>query len=222
MNNLEFQLRVLIRETLDQDYKGEHEAPHASDGEVSSPLYDMVGSFGEDIYTSNAVRYFGTGQPYDQQAASIIQSVRNKPNALVTIYRAVPDVNFEIKKKIKPLADLLNYELHFGFLPIRHKRSKEQNQIIDFLEEKYKTIDNYDQQKEAILNDIKKQIEDLSNQKKKLPQINDGDWVTTIRQYAVEHGQGNLNKKYKVIQKTVRAKNIYGNGDSLVEFGYSA
>lgn len=222
---MEFNIRKFINNIIKEeleDYKGDHEAPHVSDGESSSPIYDMVNAFGEDIYTSNAVRYFGTGLPYDHQAAHIIQSVRNKPNALITIYRSVPDLNFELKNKIKPIVDLLNYHLHYNFFPLRSKRTKEQNQMIDFLEdEKYNHIENYDEKRKLVLQDLSDQLVKLQQEKIKPLSINDGDWVTTIKQYAIDHGKDNLNKKYKVIQKTVRAKNIYGNGDSLVEFGYS-
>jgi hypothetical protein len=50
--------------------------------------------------------------------------------------------------------------------------------------------------------------------------INKGDWITTDRQYAKEHGQGALGDNYKIIKKTVKARDIFTNGDSIYEFGY--
>jgi hypothetical protein len=47
-----------------------------------------------------------------------------------------------------------------------------------------------------------------------------GDWVTTVRAYAKEHGEGTLNGNYKIISKTVNAKDIFTSGDSWLEWGY--
>ena len=50
--------------------------------------------------------------------------------------------------------------------------------------------------------------------------INPGDWVTTVRKYAVDHGEGTLLGEYRVISKEVTAKDIYTSGDSWAEWGY--
>jgi hypothetical protein len=50
--------------------------------------------------------------------------------------------------------------------------------------------------------------------------LNVGDWVTLDRQYAKEHGEGALNGDYKIVKKTVKARDLYTNGDSIYEFGY--
>jgi len=222
MNLKSFIRNFLLKETQNI-YKGEHEAPSRHDGEASCPLWDMTPMFGEDIYSMNASKYFGDGLPYDSQAISIIQAYRNKPKSFLTIYRAVPDLDFEIKEKIKPLVGLLNYHLTFGFFPIASKRTPEQNRILDHLEDvEYKYIDNYDEKQQAILKDLEKQVEDLSKQKNKNHlKINDGDWITTVREYAKEHGNDNLNGKFKIISKKVRASEVYSEGNSIYEFGYS-
>ena len=48
-----------------------------------------------------------------------------------------------------------------------------------------------------------------------------GDWVTTVRAYAKEHGESALGGKYKIVSKTVTAKDIYTSGDSWLEWGYN-
>ena len=97
-----------------------------------------------------------------------------------------------------------------------------QNQIIDFLEdEKYKNIEDYDEKQKAILNDIKQQVENLSSTKSKPLKINPGDWITTVKEYAIEHGKDNLRNRYKILSKTVRASDVYSEGNSLSEYGYS-
>jgi hypothetical protein len=61
----------------------------------------------------------------------------------------------------------------------------------------------------------------LSEEKKKLKlTINNGDWVTINRLYAVEHGESNLLGNYKILTKTVPANTLY-TGDSLHEWGYN-
>jgi len=50
--------------------------------------------------------------------------------------------------------------------------------------------------------------------------INKGDWVTTDREYAIEHGLGALNGNYKIIKQTAKARDLFTNGDSIYEMGY--
>ena len=51
-------------------------------------------------------------------------------------------------------------------------------------------------------------------------EINMGDWVTINRKYAESHGEAWLNGNYDIIEKTVKARDIYTNGDSIHEWGY--
>jgi hypothetical protein len=55
---------------------------------------------------------------------------------------------------------------------------------------------------------------------KGLKGINRGDWVTTVRDYATEHGDSALNGDYDIIELNVIARDIYTNGDSWMEWGY--
>ena len=49
--------------------------------------------------------------------------------------------------------------------------------------------------------------------------INSGDWVTTSRKYAEDHGENALNGEYEIISKKVKAKNLSTAGDPQ-EYGY--
>lgn len=71
-----------------ESYKMQHTAPILEDGNSSGA--DVSDMFGEDIYSSKAVDYFGHGVPYDRKAINIIRQMRNNPEKPVTIYRAVP------------------------------------------------------------------------------------------------------------------------------------
>lgn len=51
--------------------------------------------------------------------------------------------------------------------------------------------------------------------------VNQGDWVTTSRKYAKQHGESALNGDYKIVSKKVRAKDIFTKGDSILEWGYN-
>ena len=50
--------------------------------------------------------------------------------------------------------------------------------------------------------------------------INRGDWVTTVRQYAKDHGESALNGEYDIIKKSVTARDIFTDGNSWLEWGY--
>lgn len=126
------------------DYRGQHGAPMRDSG---SPMYNVVGVYPEDVYSSNGLRYYSTGQDaYDREAYALIQSMRNRPNAKVTVYRAVP-------KSVKG-------------------------------------------------------------------GLNRGDWVTPIRGYAKEHGEGALGGDMRIIKETVAARDLFTAGDSWLEWGY--
>jgi disulfide oxidoreductase YuzD len=54
----------------------------------------------------------------------------------------------------------------------------------------------------------------------KIKDINQGDWVTINKQYAKEHGESVLLGDYKILEKKVKAKDIWTNADSIHEYGY--
>jgi hypothetical protein len=128
------------------DYSGEHRAPQRDFG---APLDNLKDVYPDDVYGPKGALYYGhaSGDATDKAAIRILQSARNKPDAPVKVFRAIP-------KGIQ------------------------------------------------------------SNE------INPGDWITTIKSYAVQHGEGALGGDYKILEKTVPAGDLYTNGDSIFEFGY--
>lgn len=77
-----------IFENNTADYKGSHESPDAESG---APLHDLTGLFHQDdIYGPEALRLHGQNYSYSGQVINKIKMLRGKPNAGVSIYRAVP------------------------------------------------------------------------------------------------------------------------------------
>lgn len=179
----------------DGDYRGFHTAP---DVDTGAPLHDMLATFPEDVYSKESVRYYGTGDDrLDKLAADLILKYRGKPEANVTIYRAVP---LSRQKQIDRLEKQKAYILRYGKLP----RGVSTNLT-------------HSEYYEKISNDL----DILRNQDEPdLLSINRGDWVTPIRDYAVEHGEAHLNGEYEILKKNVKAKHIFTNGDSWLEWGY--
>jgi len=127
----------------DLSYRGGHTAP--VNPEYHAPLYNMNKVYPDDIYSSLAIRYYGHGGTEDIESFNIINKVKDKPDADVTIYRAIS-----------------------GDAP----------------------------------NDI-----------------NPGDWVTTSKEYAKLHAEGLDNGK--IVKAKVKAKQLYTDGNSPLEYGYS-
>ena len=50
--------------------------------------------------------------------------------------------------------------------------------------------------------------------------INTGDWVTTSKSYAHEHGGHALNDEYDIITGKAKASDLYNPGDSIAEMGF--
>ena len=123
---------------------------HTPAGPTSgSPAYDVSlnGTYPEDFYGANGLRYYGTGyDAMDAQAYNKLRRLEGNPNAAVEVYRAVEKNG---PKTISP-----------------------------------------------------------------------GDWVTTVRDYAKDHGESSLNGDYKIIKMLVNARDIYTAGDSMLEYGY--
>ena len=50
--------------------------------------------------------------------------------------------------------------------------------------------------------------------------INNGDWVTTSKKYATDHGENTLNGEYEIVSKKVKANTLSSEGYPY-EFGYN-
>jgi hypothetical protein len=203
----------------ESDYKGEHEAP---DREYGSPLHDVRDMFGKDFYDlsiDEIVRQFGSYNSYDRYLAQTIKMYQNKPNLKIKIYRAIPDFNKESKDRIKDLSTIINYYDKYRFYPTSYN-NKRLNDIVYEYENIIKNTNpdiKYDDLQKEIYESLWKDMIELRSKKKKY-EINPGDWVTIIRDYAVQHGKNEL-KNYTIISKTVYADEIYTEG-YMEEWGY--
>lgn len=152
--SVEPQLREMINKVAqdngfdsDTSFRMSHAAP-VNDG-FNDSADNLSNMFGEDIYSNNALHYFGMGDEYikaDRESLQAINRAKGKPNTMVTVYRAMP-------KDAKGTA------------------------------------------------------------------IGNGDWVTTSKEYAKEHGNHALNGDYKIVSRLVPAKHLFNNGDSIHEWG---
>ena len=181
----------------EEDYRGEHQAPNKND----SPMYDVTNAFSSDIYGSNALRMFGGYNSYDNYSIAIIQQAKNKPNKQIKIYRAVPAVVTNQEK-------INDYEKRMKEIQRRGKLPRDVTN--------WQNASEYYNWLDSEVEKLKTQPSDTTEKIK----INNGDWVTINPMYAKEHGQNNLNNKYKVITKTVNAKNLFTDGNSVHEWGY--
>jgi len=73
------------------EYKASHRPPNIENG---APLHDVTKGgeiYPADIYSPKGLQYYGTGQVRaDKESLNVIKNTKNKPDALVTMYRAVP------------------------------------------------------------------------------------------------------------------------------------
>ena len=182
-----------------EEYRGEHTAP-ASEYGASLDMAGGHGVYPEDIYSYKAVQYYGDGTPFDSESISVIQSARNKPNSGVKVYRAVPKVITKEERINKYLQDQ-KYIMKHGKLP-----PHADNPNMDRSEYYEWTIDKIE---------WLKQQPDTDEARIK---INSGDWVTISKGYAREHGK-NLGN-FRILTKTVMAKQLFTDGNSIHEWGY--
>ena len=180
------------------DYRGLHGAPGRGSG---APLHDLISAdysvYPEDVYSSNAIKYYGVGDDnLDASAFNLIRSFKGKPNAEVTIYRAVPTSSeTRISRLEKEKAHIMKY----GKVPKSAVTNLGPSEY-------YEKISN--------------EIDELKNNPEKRISVSAGDWVTPFRQYAVMHGDGALRGDYEIVKKRVKAKNVYTDGNSWLEWGY--
>jgi hypothetical protein len=187
------------------DYVGQHRAPMKDSG---APLHNVAKDvYPADFYGPNGLRYYGTGEPtMDAESYSIISRMKDKPDRPVTIYRAVPH-DPTVSQQIANIEKLKAKFMARGIVPSEFGGSRTSLGDGDGF---YKWATSELDRLKAL----------PVVAKEATPKINNGDWVTINRQYAKEHGQGALGGNYKIISKSVPARKLFTNGDSLHEFGY--
>ena len=74
-----------------KDYIGGHQAPTSAD-DVGAPMYALDRVYPKDIYSSRAAQYYGDMSDPARDSALIRrqQSLKDKPDAMVNVFRAVP------------------------------------------------------------------------------------------------------------------------------------
>lgn len=197
------------------EYQGLHKPPMKGSG---APLHDLTGGgqyYPDDVYSPNGLQYYGTGdRAIDSEAWSLAMRVKDRPNAPVKMYRAVPDTGAEASKQIKELQKTIAYKDKFGFFP-------QKNDLSESFRAKYEGSGlSWDEIQNKAYQDMVSQVQVMRTSLPKPPPINHGDWVTTSRAYAKQHGEGVLGGNYKIISQTVPARKLFTNGDSWAEFGY--
>ena len=182
---------------LENDYRGQHSAPGNSSD--TAPLHKMDKQYPDDIYSNLAARYYGDmgGDANDKKSVAIIQSFRNKPNAKVKIYRAVPKI-LSSAETISSLETMKYNYMKRNTIPSSYKGDK--SKFFDWINDEIEKAQN--------IPDTGKMI------------ISPGDWVTINKDYAISHGNSALNGKFRILTKTVSARQLFTDGDSIHEFGY--
>jgi hypothetical protein len=204
-------------DTLAQaDYRGEHTAPDADDARLDD-VTKGGDVYPDDIYSNKASTYYSTGNDQaDRESLAIIQSVRGKPNARVTMYRAVPDFNRELKSKKKQILKYISDYNKYKYFP-----EEVYDSVAKSIWDKYEAGEIKVNELDSVTYDfLDKLDDDMAATLKKKPKIESGDWVSLSKSYTKEHGESSLNNEYVIIQKTVKASELFTNGDSLNEFGY--
>jgi predicted GNAT family N-acyltransferase len=189
---------------VDASYRGMHQAPSISGANTLDNLADI---YGDDIYSPNALRYFGMGDEFrraDMESLSAISRAKGKPNAMVTVYRAVPNFKTSAQKASELSEDMAQF-LKRGRVPSRSAVSGlDGSKWYDWA---------YDERNR--LSQIADNIPDAANQ------INPADWVSLSKDYAAKHGQSALEGNYKILSKKVKASELATTGDALSEWGWN-
>lgn len=188
--------------TVKYGYRGQHTAPGPDFG---APLHDLTGGgqmYPSDVYAASASRIYGGGMPYDRKAFDIAQSYKDKPNASVTIYRAVPK-ELSNSEKLATLEKQMAAYMKRGTLPKDAENYSSGSKWYDWAYEE------------------RNKLRDLPDEPMTQIGINPGDWVTLTREYAKDHGESALKGQYKILSKKVKAKDLWTNADSIHEFGYN-
>jgi len=196
-------IKNIVKKTINEndEYKGLHQSPSKESG---APLHNLTLVYPDDVYSDKAHIYYGhygqLNRFLDQHAFNLVKSYKNKPNKLIKIYRTIPKVTTDLEK-INQYEKHKKYILKYGKLPPGVDNFADRSEYYEYIDKEIKRLG-----KSGNLNEKSK--------------INIGDWVTIFPLYAKQHGISNLNNNYKILTKTVKASEIYTNGDSIFEWGY--
>lgn len=195
------ELDLFSLERPNDGYKGEHEAP---DPESGAPITDPLGIYPDDFYGPGGLRLYAGNDPspMEREAYSCICGVRGKPTRSIRVYRAIP-YEPTIEEQVASLENCKRMWQRRATKPKDAPTPPPEVPYYDFL---------------------CLEIERL-NATAPVPveprrRINPGDWVTPIRAYAKEHGESNLNNRFKIVSAVVPAGSLYTEGNSLLEMGY--
>jgi hypothetical protein len=176
-------------------YRGGHQGPDENNG---APLHEMTrGIYPDDLYTlpfDTALQYYGDADEsgYSRESLSAIRSAKGDPKAKIKIYRAVPKYVGETD-------------------PVKTKEVEDRISRLEKLARLNPTSDYFRQELDNA----------LAERPQTIDSINAGDWVTSSRTYAKEHGEAALRGEYKILSKSVPASHLFTEGNSLSEFGYN-
>lgn len=192
----------ILNQGIDE-YGMEHRPPGPDNG---APLHDVTGGgdfYPADFYSPKGLQYYGTGDDaVDRESFAQIRAAHDKPNAKVKMYRAVPKI-LSNSDKLALLDKQMSAYMKRGAVP---KNAGLQGS--EWYDAAY---------------DERAKLRELKDDKSvDINAINSGDWVTLSKTYAKEHGESHLNGEYKILTKTVKASELFTNGDSINEFGYWA
>lgn len=178
-----------------------HTPPHNDEQGHFSPAYDVSKAFPE-LYSmsfAQALQAYGDGSDADAEALQIVKLLRNNPNAKVKIYRAVEK---GLRQNISDLRRDSRY--------IRQNKSTP-----PWADVPPHSRDEYTTYVESQLSNLRS-VENADIK----PTIGVRDWVTITRRYAEDHGELAIPNGYTIITKTVLAKDLFTDGNSIHEWGY--
>lgn len=93
--------------SVEDDYRSEHTAPSPDFG---APMHDVTRDmYPKDFYGPNGFRYYADfGEHHDREAYDKVRRVKDRPNEMVSIHRAIPtSVYKEALKKDAPLKHMI-------------------------------------------------------------------------------------------------------------------
>ena len=204
--------KLFLRES-EESYHMAHRPAGKDDG---SPYHNVcLNTYPDDFYTlplTTAARYYGSHHPDDVYTIHMIRQAHDKPETKVKIYRAIPKI-LNSQARMEEYKRQKSQILRTGRMP-----TKPDEELLSRAKRKgfAKLSSAYYEE----LSDAVERLEKLPPEPEPKISINRGDWVTTSRAYATGHGAGPLRGNYRILTKTVKAKDLYTDGNSIMEFGY--